>query len=187
VLTLNGFDRLVPVYPDLNGAFAASAGHREQGARTADPVAHAQELLNVAVIGISSAGLTLQAAVDLPPDVTGQRINEVLRRLDDIVREIRTHLLTDRGPGNGPDAAWRVPPHILERSTQTKHRPELLQKHVARTARAVQSAAADTAALMEQRADLLRHPGRIDYPTDIKRWRVLADQARQIAERWEQP
>jgi hypothetical protein len=186
VLTLNGFDRLLPVYPDLDGAFAVGAEHREQGARTADPAAQAEELLNVAVGGISSAGLTLQAAVDLPPDVTVQRINEALRRLDDVVQEIRTHLLTDRGAGNEPDAARKLPPHILERSTQAKHRSEFLQKHVARTARAVQSAAADTAALMEQRADLVRL-GRIDYPTDIKRWRALADQARQLAECWEQP
>jgi hypothetical protein len=28
-------------------------------------------------------------------------------------------------------------------------------------------------------------PARIDYRTEIKRWRALADQARQMAERWE--
>jgi len=26
----------------------------------------------------------------------------------------------------------------------------------------------------------------MDYPTEIKRWQVLADQAEQMAERWEQ-
>jgi hypothetical protein len=51
----------------------------------------------------------------------------------------------------------------------------------------VQSAAADTAKLLERRADLLSQPGRIDYPSEIKKWQVLADQAGQIAERWEQP
>ena len=55
------------------------------------------------------------------------------------------------------------------------------------TAHALYSAAADTAALLERRADLLRQLGRIDYQTEIKRWRTLADQARQMAERWEQP
>jgi hypothetical protein len=57
---------------------------------------------------------------------------------------------------------------------------------VVHTAHALQSAAADTATLLEQRADILGEPGRIDYPTEVKRWRVLADQARQMAERWEQ-
>jgi hypothetical protein len=47
-------------------------------------------------------------------------------------------------------------------------------------------AAADTAALLERRADLLGQPGRIDYPTEIKRWRVLAEEAGQMAKRWEQ-
>jgi hypothetical protein len=46
-------------------------------------------------------------------------------------------------------------------------------------------AAADTAALLERRADLRGQPGLIDYATEIKRWRALADQARQMAERWE--
>ena len=66
-------------------------------------------------------------------------------------------------------------------------RSQLLRRHVAQTAQAVQSAAADTAALLERRADLLGQPGRIDYPTEIKKWQALADQARQMAGRWEQP
>jgi hypothetical protein len=49
----------------------------------------------------------------------------------------------------------------------------------------VHQAAADTAALLERQADLIEPPGRIDYPTEIKRWRVFADQAKQMAERWE--
>jgi hypothetical protein len=62
----------------------------------------------------------------------------------------------------------------------------LLQRRVAQAARAVQSTATDTAALLERQADLLGHPTRIDYPTDIKRWRAIADQAAQMAERCEQ-
>jgi len=59
---------------------------------------------------------------------------------------------------------------------------------VAQTARGIRSAAADAAALLEQRADFLGQPTAIDYPTEIKRWRVLADQAAQVAECWpEQP
>ena len=41
------------------------------------------------------------------------------------------------------------------------------------------------AALLEQQADLLGQPGHIDYPTEVDRWQFLADQAAQIAERWE--
>jgi hypothetical protein len=58
---------------------------------------------------------------------------------------------------------------------------------MARTARALQAAAADYAALLEQKADLTRKPGRMDYPAEIKRWRAFADQAEQMAKRWEQP
>jgi len=58
---------------------------------------------------------------------------------------------------------------------------------MARTARALQAAAADYAALLEQKADLTRKPGRMDYPAEIKRWRAFADQAEQMAKRWEEP
>jgi hypothetical protein len=61
----------------------------------------------------------------------------------------------------------------------------LLHQRAAQTARAVRSAAADTATLLEQQADLLGQPGHIDYPTEVDRWQFLADQAAQIAERWE--
>ncbi len=47
--------------------------------------------------------------------------------------------------------------------------------------------AADTAALLERHADLLGQPARIDYPAEVKQWRVFADQARHMAEPWEQP
>jgi len=187
VLSLNGLDRLVAVYPDLDAAIAAGAGRREQGTRTADPVARAEELVDVAVAGILGAGLILQAAIDLPPDVTAQRISEALRGLDDVVLDIRDHVFAGRGQSAGPGLARRPPPHVLERSARAKNRSGLLQRHLAQTAQAVQSAAAGTAALLERRADLLGQPGRIDYPTEIKKWRALADQARQMAERWEQP
>jgi hypothetical protein len=55
-----------------------------------------------------------------------------------------------------------------------------------RAARALQASAADYAALLEQRASLTRRPGRMDYPTEVKRWQAFADQAGQMAKRWEQ-
>ena len=187
VLSLNGLDRLVAVYPDLDAAVAAGAGRREHRKQTADSAAEADELLDVAVAGIFDAGLSLQAAIGPPPGDTAQRITEALRRLDDVVREIRDHVLAGRGHGAEPGLARRTPPHVLERSAQARARSRLLRRHVAQTAQAVQSAAADTAALLERRADLLGQPGRIDYPTEVKRWRALADQAGQMAECWEQP
>jgi len=65
-------------------------------------------------------------------------------------------------------------------------RTALLQRRVAQTAHALQFAAAHTAALPQQRAHILGQPGRIDYPTEVKQWRVLADQAEEMAQRWEQ-
>ena len=190
VLTLNGIDRLVAVYPDLDGALAAGVErrqvHGEPGTRIADHEARAEELLHVVVASIFDVGVILQAAIDLPPGVTAQRITEALRRLDDAVRDVRDQMFAESVQGTEPDLAWQPPRHMPERSAQAMNQSELLQRHVAQTAHALYSAAADTAALLE-RAELLRQPGRIDYLIEIKRWRALADQARQMAERWEQP
>lgn len=192
VLALNGLDRLVAIYPDLDGALAAGAERRQvhgepDGAQIADHGARPEELLHVVVASMLDVGVILQTAIDLPPGVTTQRIIEALRRLDDAVRDVRDHMFAEPAQSGDPDLAWQPPRHVLERSALAKDRSELLQRHVAQTAHALYSAAADTAALLERRADLLRQLGRIDYQTEIKRWRTLADQARQMAERWEQP
>ena len=191
VITVNGLDRLVPVYPDLDGALAAGAEHRqahgEQGTRIPGHAARAEELLRLATTSMFEVGLILQAAIDLPPDVTAQRITAALHRLDEAIQEVRDHLFAEPGHGTRPDLAWQPPQHVLERSARTMNRSELLQRHVAWTAHALHSAATDTAALLERRTDLLGQPGRFDCPTEIKRLRALADQARQMADRWEQP
>jgi anti-anti-sigma factor len=191
VLTLNGLDRLVAIYPDLDGALAAGVERRqvdgEPGTRIADREARAEELLHVVVASIFDVGVILQAAIDLPADVTAQRITEALRRLDDAIRDVHDHVFAEPAQGTEPDLAWQPPQHVLERSAQAMNRSELLRRHVAQTAHALSSAAADTVALLERRADLLCQPGRFDYQTEIKRWRTLADQTRQMAERWEQP
>jgi anti-anti-sigma factor len=184
VLTLNGFDRLVAIYPDLDAAAAAGTGRHQQRTRTAVDPACTEEVLAGVAAGLFAVGLILQGPIDLPPDVTAQRITEALRRLDDIVRDIRNHVFAGRGQGTEPGLAWIPPPHVLERSALAGNRPELPQSRVVLTANAVQSAAADIAALLERRADLLTQPGRIDYPTEIERWVALADQAKQIAECW---
>ena len=187
VLSLNGFDRLVAAYPDLDGAIAAGAERREPPDERTTPAtygaARAEELLSLTVDRIFNVGTILQTAIDLPPDVTAQRVTEALQRLDDAVREIHNHVFAEQGHSVEPGPAG---PHMLERSARAMDHAASLQKHVTQTARAMQSTAADTAALLERRANLVGHPSRIDYPTDIKRWRAIADQAAQMAERWEQ-
>lgn len=130
--------------------------------------------------------MSLQAAAGLPRDLTAQRITEATGRLDDVVRETRHHMFAERGQQIQRDLAWRRPPDLDEQLELAAHRTALLHQRVAQTAHAVRSAAADTAALLEQQADLPGQLERIDYPTEIKQWRLLADQAAQIAERWEQ-
>jgi anti-anti-sigma factor len=190
VLSLKGFDRLVAVYPDLDGAIAAGTERREQPGEQATPsdgrAACAEDLLALTVDSIFNVGLILQAAIDLAPGVTAQRITGALSRLDDEVRQIRSHVFAERGRTSGPVRPDPLPRQLLERSARARNRSELLQRHVAQTARAVQSAAADTAALLEGRADLASRPSPIDYPGEIKRWRAIADQAAQMAEGWEQ-
>lgn len=191
MLALNGLDRLVAVYPDLDGALAAGAEpcqvHGEQAAPVAGNTDGTEELLHMMVASIFDVGLILNAAIDLPSDVTAQRITDALRRLDDVVREVRAHVFAEHDQGFGAELAWRPPQEVLARSAQARNRSKALQRHVAQTASALQSAAADTAALLELRADLFGEPGRVDYRTEIKRWRVLADQAGQMADRWQQP
>ena len=204
VLSLSGLDRLVSVYPTLDAALAAGAQRREvpagpatpavspggpgpadlARAAAADPASHTRELLDWVATSIDNVGVSLQAAIDLPRDITAQRITEALRRLDDVTREIRRHEPSGTAWESGP--ARRHPLDIPERSALATKRTALLQQRVAQTAHALQFAAADTAALLQQRADILGQPARIDYPTEIKRWRVLADQAGQMAQRWEQ-
>jgi anti-anti-sigma factor len=189
-LSLNGFDRLVAVYPDLDGAVAAGTERREPPGDQTAPAdgrkARTEDLLALTGDSIFNVGLILQAAVDLPADVTAQRITEAIQRLDDAVRQIRNHAFAERCHNVEPGPARPLPPQLLERSARARNRSALLQKHVAQTARAVQSAAVDTAAMLERRADLVGRPSPIDYPTEIKQWRALADQAAQMAERWEQ-
>lgn len=200
-LSLIGLDRLVLIYPTLKAA--AAGGERQElpgecPTATATPAvqsdllraaarraARAEELLDGAVSTIFIVGVSLEAAVGQAQDLTSQRMTEALGGLDDTVREIRDHVFADQGEQIRPGLGWRPPPDLDERFERTVNRAAWLHRRAVQTARALHAAAADTAVLLEQRADLLEQPGRIDYPADIKRWRVIADQAAEIAERWE--
>jgi len=203
VLAINGLDRLIPIYPSLDAAVAAGTERQEMqgkpeitaitqampGAagppRAADQADRAEQLLDWVVTSIFDIGVTLEAASDLPPDAAGMRITEALRRLDDVVQQVRRHVFAQRAQAAEPGFAQRSPLDSRQRLAQATDRVATLQERVAQTARAVQSAAADTAALLQQQADLAKQPARIDYPAEIKRWRAFADQAEQMARRWD--
>jgi anti-sigma B factor antagonist len=191
VLSLSGLDRLVAVYSDLHAAIAAAAQRREvhgaQGTGTADEVARAGELLDSVVHNMFILGLIVPAATDLPRGAAAHRITEALGRLDDVVREVRDQVLAARSQRIRPDSAWRPPPDVPERSASASSRSASLRQRLRQTAHALHVAAGDTAALLERHADLLGQPARIDCPAEVKRWRAFADQARQMAEPWEQP
>jgi PAS domain S-box-containing protein len=70
--------------------------------------AHGQELLDRIVSGLFDAGLSLQAAIDLPSGAARQRIAEAAQHLDDMIRDIRNSVLSTRGLGAPPD---RPPPN----------------------------------------------------------------------------
>ena len=68
-------------------------------AAAAQEAERSRELLDRVVANLFHAGLSLQAAADLPIDVAGERISEALRRLDDSIHQIRDHIFRSRPPG----------------------------------------------------------------------------------------
>lgn len=147
-----------------------------QGERTA-------ELLDWVTNRVFSAGLALHSGGELPGGTAEPQIAEALLHLDEAARAIRDHVFAD---GARPGHARISAPQSQERPAGPVDRAALRQR-MARTARALQVSAADAAALLEQQADLAGQPQRLDYPTEIKRWRAFADQAGQMAKLWEQP
>ncbi len=53
-----------------------------------------RKLLDTIITRLFQLGLSLQAAIDLPADMVGQRIEEALGHLDDTIREIRDTAFT---------------------------------------------------------------------------------------------
>lgn len=202
VLSLNGLDRVIPVYPSLEAATAGAERRDAPGepeiaettpavpgtadsSSAAGPAGSARELLDWVVNSIFAVGVLLEGAHELPHDAAGPRITEALHRLDDVVREVRDHVLAQRVQAAQSSFAPRSPLDAPQRPMQAMDGLASLQERVAQTARALQSAAGNTAALLQQQASLAG-PARIDYPAEIKRWRAFADQAEQMANRWEQ-
>ncbi len=207
VLGFSGLDRLASIYPGLDGALADGPADRQAGdepgnlsatgtvPQSARPARASRtdqaELLDSVVASILSAGLSLQA-IDLPGGSAAQRIAEALRNLDGIVREIRDYVFAERVHDALPGHALGPRPEPQERAELAAGRTALfrarnasLQERVTQTAFSLHIVAAETAVLLEQQAQLVEQPRRIDYPAEIKRWQSFADQAKQIAERWE--
>jgi len=122
------------------------------------------EFAGYVVNRLFSVGLSLESArsvVGAGP--AGDRIAAATGEVDRTIRDIRTAMF-----GGAAEPAAR------------------LTERAARTARALQSAALDAAALLEQEAELARHIGQADYRVEVERWRAFAEQAAQMARRWEQ-
>jgi hypothetical protein len=132
-----------------------------------------------------SIGLSLDSAHSIiGKGPAGYRVATATSEVDRLIREIRDHVFAERTPAGLPRTSR---PGDQQRPALPTDRAALLHDHMARAARALQASAANYAALLEQRAGLTRHPGRADYPAEIKRWQAFADQAEQMARRWEQP
>lgn len=65
-----------------------------RSAVTAEQAHRGRELLDTIINRLFQVGLSLQAVIDLPADMAGQRIEEALRHLDDTIREIRDTAFT---------------------------------------------------------------------------------------------
>jgi PAS domain S-box-containing protein len=78
----------------------AAARHLEdlmdlaRSAVTAEQAQSGREALDTIINRLFQLGLLLQAAIDLPADTVGQRIEEALEHLDDTIREIRDTAFT---------------------------------------------------------------------------------------------
>jgi hypothetical protein len=123
------------------------------------------EFVSDIVNRLFSVGLMLESARGIVrAGPAGDRIAAATDEVDRMIRDIRTAMF-----GLAED------------------RPALPKERMAQAARAMQVNALNAAALLERQADRDRPPGRLDYPTEIKRWRAFAYQAEQMAKRWEQP
>ncbi len=121
------------------------------------------ELAGYIVNGLISVGLSLESARSIVGNgPAGDRIAAATDEVDRMIRDIRTAMFG----------------HLEDR-------PALLTERMARTVRAMQVNALNAAALLERQGDRARPPVRLDDPTEIRRWRAFADQAEQMAKRWE--
>jgi anti-anti-sigma factor len=99
---------LSPV-PTATGQFTLAVVRESIGARSredliglaraavAEQAHRSRELLDRVVSNLFQVGNSIQAAIDQPHDVAGERITEALRRMDDTIHEIRDHVFAAGG------------------------------------------------------------------------------------------
>jgi anti-sigma B factor antagonist len=108
VLSLNGLDRLVSVYPSPEAAIAAGVPVA-QAAAGAGPRQVSQDRLDMIVRNLFHAGVSLQAALDSAHEADRQHIMKALQYLDEAIRVARDQvfvtgrqeILPDREPPDG--------------------------------------------------------------------------------------
>jgi len=153
----------------------------------AAPADAMSQLVGYIVNRLYSIGLRLDSARSIVGNgPAGDRVTAATDEVDRLIGEIRDHMFADRIQGSRTGLPRKARQDDQERSAQTADRAALLHERMVRAARAMQASAADYAALLERTAGLARQPGRADYPAEIKRWRAFADQAEEMARRWEQ-
>jgi hypothetical protein len=150
-----------PSAPDDDGLGDPNGQAVPEAAPLEDMMSHFAEYV---VNRLFSVGLSLESAHSmLRGGPAAERVAAATEEVDRLIRDIRATMLSLAGD---PMA--------------------LLKERAVHTAWALRAAALDAATLLEQQGDLARRPGKLDYPTEIKRWRAFADQAEQMAKRWEQ-
>jgi hypothetical protein len=151
----------VTALPGPGGWDSSELGLVPEAASLEDTMSH---FAGYIVNRLFSVGLSLDSAHSvIGKGPAGDRVAAATDQVDRLIREIRTTMFS-----------------------LAEDRTALLKERMVQTARTLQATALDAAALLEQQADLARRPGRLDYPTEIKRWRAFAHQAEQMAKRWEQ-
>lgn len=83
-----------PRLVDLASLARAAVTDREQ---------QSQELLDRVTSSLFHVGVSLQAAADQPAPVARDRITDALRRLDEVIHEIRDHVFRALGSGSTGD------------------------------------------------------------------------------------
>ena len=110
-------------------------------------------------------GLKLESARSITgPGPAGERIAAATDEVDELIAEIRAMVLDFPA-----DPASQV----------------ALRDRMVRSARELQARALEYAARLERRAETARQPTRLDLAVEVKRWLAFADQAGQMAGRWE--
>ena len=130
---------------------------------SADPRDRMSEFAGYIVNRLFSVGLKLESAGSVVGDGPARDpLRAATGEIDQLINEIR-------GAAFNPTAdRWMG-----------------LKEHMAFAAREVQARALDAAARLERPANFVRQPSRLDHGAEIERWQAFADQADQMAKRWE--